>query len=127
MYIFSAPSIDFCQSSSVFSTSNSIARARPRSHTPLIFGPTSTFSKPQMATMPLNQSLRFNLLIFNFFEGITSSISQTNDSSTSLGSVKMRPSAISSSPSSISELKLPIALATNDCIHSWIKRDKKFF
>ncbi|CAK5075063.1 unnamed protein product [Meloidogyne enterolobii] len=53
-----APSNDFGQSFSIFSTSNSIARARPRSHTPLVFGPasTNTFSKSQMATTtPLNQ------------------------------------------------------------------------
>uniref|UniRef100_A0A915LFB3 GMIP/FCHO2-like FCH domain-containing protein n=1 Tax=Meloidogyne javanica TaxID=6303 RepID=A0A915LFB3_MELJA len=50
-----APSNDFGQSFSIFSTSNSIARARPRSHTPLVFGPTSTFSKSQMATS-LNQT-----------------------------------------------------------------------
>ncbi|CAK5029760.1 unnamed protein product [Meloidogyne enterolobii] len=52
-----APSNDFGQSFSIFSTSNSIARARPRSHTPLVFGPTSTFSKSQMATS-LNQTKR---------------------------------------------------------------------
>uniref|UniRef100_A0A915MDF1 GMIP/FCHO2-like FCH domain-containing protein n=1 Tax=Meloidogyne javanica TaxID=6303 RepID=A0A915MDF1_MELJA len=52
-----APSNDFGQSFSIFSTSNSIARARPRSHTPLVFGPTSTFSKSQMATTTsLNQT-----------------------------------------------------------------------
>ncbi|CAK5084008.1 unnamed protein product [Meloidogyne enterolobii] len=53
-----APSNEFGQSFSIFSTSNSIARARPRSHTPLVFGPssTNTFSKSQMATTtPLNQ------------------------------------------------------------------------
>uniref|UniRef100_A0A914LSL6 GMIP/FCHO2-like FCH domain-containing protein n=1 Tax=Meloidogyne incognita TaxID=6306 RepID=A0A914LSL6_MELIC len=52
---FAPPSNDFGQSFSIFSTSNSIARARPRSHTPLVFGPTSTFSKSQMATS-LNQT-----------------------------------------------------------------------
>nr|CAD2176782.1 unnamed protein product [Meloidogyne enterolobii] len=54
---FAPPSNDFGQSFSIFSTSNSIARARPRSHTPLVFGPTSTFSKSQMATTTsLNQT-----------------------------------------------------------------------
>ncbi|KAL7072784.1 hypothetical protein ACQ4LE_007704 [Meloidogyne hapla] len=103
-----APSNDFGQSFSIFSTSNSIARARPRSHTPLIFGPTSSniFSKPQMTQIPLNQNI-------NSTSNIESKLN-TKVSST-----------INPSPTSISDLKLPIALATNDCIHCWIKKDFK--
>ncbi|KAF7635169.1 hypothetical protein Mgra_00005455 [Meloidogyne graminicola] len=61
------PSNDLAQSFSVFSTSNSIARARPRSHTPLIFGPTSTstFIKPQIS---LNQTTNSGLKITESIE-----------------------------------------------------------